>query len=87
MYTKLKNKAVGFVVPHFFDEYLLIALSKNWIQACNGLPKFQILIDDEGRLCLVGPKAHSVCMSLSVCVSLSACFSFSVWMSVSLCMS
>lgn len=43
------------VTPYLLENYLIISFDHKWIEVCNGIPKFTALIDDEGRLVLLGP--------------------------------
>ena len=39
--------------PYLFQDYLVLALSSQWIEKFNGIPTFDVKIDKEGRLHLV----------------------------------
>ena len=41
------------VRPCIFQDYLILALSSQWIEKFNGIPTFDVKIDKEGRLHLV----------------------------------
>lgn len=54
----MKKQKIGSILPHIFGDYLIISLSKQWIDHHGKIPSFEIIIDCEGRLCLVGPKVE-----------------------------
>jgi hypothetical protein len=42
-----------------FEDFLIISLDKNWIDVCEGgIPTFTAMIDEKGRLSLVGPVVY-----------------------------
>jgi len=45
-------KELGTVQANLFENYLIVAFDKKWINVFGGLPVFRIIIDDKGRLCL-----------------------------------
>jgi len=47
-----KLEELGTAQASIFDEYLIVAFDKKWINVFGGLPVFRIIIDDKGRLCL-----------------------------------
>jgi len=44
------------VTPGIFEDFLIIALSKNWLKVCKEFPRFEVTINKRGRLCLIGPE-------------------------------
>lgn len=44
------TKKIAQIIPCLFDDSLIIALSKNWINKFGTMPKFEVLIDGKGRL-------------------------------------
>lgn len=46
---------LGEITPHFFEDKLIISLSKEWINLFNEIPKFKITLDKKNRLVLQGP--------------------------------
>jgi len=52
-------KTISKIKPYLFDNYLIIALSKDWIDVCKGIPEFSVILDNNQRICLVGPKLES----------------------------
>jgi len=48
-------KIIARVIPYLFDNYLLIPLSKDWINIFGKVPQFEAFIDNKKRLVLVGP--------------------------------
>jgi len=48
-------KKIGHVSPYLFENYLIISLDMKWIEICNGIPKFTVMIDNSDRLILLGP--------------------------------
>lgn len=49
------KRTIGEVSPLFFEDKLIISLSKEWIKLFHEIPKFKILIDNKNRLILQGP--------------------------------
>ena len=47
---EMMNKQIGTIAPFFFEDRLLIALSKDWINVFEKLPNFEIKIDSSNRL-------------------------------------
>jgi hypothetical protein len=39
--------------PLLFDDNLIIAFSKQWLDMFSKIPEFEVSIDGKGRLCLV----------------------------------
>jgi len=54
----MKEQKLGIVSPHFFEDFLILSLSKHWINYHGQIPCFDIVINKEGRLCLIGPKVE-----------------------------
>ena len=46
-------KELGTVQASLFDEYLIVAFDKKWINFLGGLPVFRIIINRENKLCLI----------------------------------
>lgn len=44
---------LGTISPLIFEDSLIIALSKDWINHFQSVPKFDVRIDNKGRLCIV----------------------------------
>jgi len=51
---------IGEVSPYFFEDSMIIALSKKWSNLYGKIPIFEAIIDKDNRLCLVGPKISDV---------------------------
>lgn len=52
-------KQICQVKPYLFEDFLIISLDRQWIDVHGGeIPTFTAVIDEEGRLNLVGPKIH-----------------------------
>jgi len=47
---------LGEVIPYLFEENFIIALEKKWVNQCKTPLKFSIILDNKGRLSLIGPK-------------------------------
>jgi hypothetical protein len=43
--------------PMLFEGYLILALSKEWLDAFGELPTFEASLDDNGKLHLVSTKS------------------------------
>lgn len=59
---------LGTISPYFFEDRLIISLSKEWMKLFNGIPKFKVLLDSKNQLVLQGPtvkKSSSEKKSLS----------------------
>ena len=46
-------KKLYHIISYLFENHLLISLSKEWINACHGLPEFDVIIDDDNKLHLI----------------------------------
>lgn len=44
---------LGTISPLLFEESLIIALAKDWINHFQSVPKFDVSIDKKGRLCII----------------------------------
>lgn len=44
---------IGTIQPLLFDENLIIALSNKWVDEFTKIPEFDVIIDNEGRLCII----------------------------------
>ena len=51
----MKQKTIGAITPYFFEDKLIISLSKEWIELFQDIPKFNVIIDAKNRLVLQGP--------------------------------
>ncbi|MBI1829730.1 MAG: hypothetical protein HY222_00660 [Thaumarchaeota archaeon] len=51
----MKTKHLATIFPFLMNDYLVISLDKQWIEVCKGIPKFTVMINEEGRLCILGP--------------------------------
>jgi len=51
----MKVKRLGETSSFLFGDRLVISFSPRWIELFNGIPKFEINIDKNGRLSLIGP--------------------------------
>ena len=43
---------LGTISPLLFEDSLIIALTKEWINQFSGIPKFSVKINEVGRLCI-----------------------------------
>ena len=43
---------IGTVSPFLFDDNLIIALTKDWLDKFSKIPTFDVVINNAGRLCL-----------------------------------
>lgn len=43
---------LGIITPMNLDGYLIFSLSKEWINRFSGIPKFRIMINNNGKLCI-----------------------------------
>ena len=46
-------KKLSHIISYLFENHLLISFSKDWINTCNGLPEFDVMIDSNNRLHLI----------------------------------
>ena len=46
-------KKITKVDSYLFDNFVLIAFSKDWINLMNAIPQFDVLIDEDSKLHLV----------------------------------
>jgi hypothetical protein len=52
-------KQICQVKPYLFEDFLIISLDKKWISVLGGkIPEFTAMIDEKGRLSLVGPVVY-----------------------------
>ena len=49
--TDLTN--LGIITPLLFEQCLIIALTKDWIDQFSSIPKFDVSINKKGRLCII----------------------------------
>ena len=40
------------ITPLLFENYLIVTLSKDWINKFSGIPKFSVKINNTGKLCI-----------------------------------
>ena len=57
--TEMKSKKLGKTSPYFFEDNLIISMSKDWIGVFRKIPEFEVMIDSKGRLVLIGPTIPS----------------------------
>jgi len=51
----MKSHTIAEIKPHLMDGHLIISFDQKWIEVCNGIPKFTVLINKTGHLVLLGP--------------------------------
>jgi len=51
-------KSIIKVSPYVFEDHLIIAFDKKWLQIFSEVPYFEVTIDKNNRLVLVGPKVR-----------------------------
>jgi len=51
----MKNKKINIVIPYLLEDTLVLSLSSGWITICGGIPPFEVKIDKDNRLHLIGP--------------------------------
>ena len=44
---------LGTITPMNFEGYLILSLSKDWVNNFSGVPKFSVKINDIGKLCII----------------------------------
>jgi len=47
-----KLKKIGIIQPYLFEDQLILAFSKDWINVFGKLPCFVVVIDEEGKIVL-----------------------------------
>lgn len=47
---------IGITIPLLFENYLIISLSKDWINQFSSVPQFRVSIDKKRRLCITSIK-------------------------------
>jgi len=52
MVGKIDLSNLGSITPTFFENYLILSLSKDWINKFSGIPEFVVIIDNKRRLCI-----------------------------------
>ncbi len=52
----MNMRKIATVMPYFFEDSLIIPLTKEWLNLFGTSPIFDVKIDKLGRLHLVGPK-------------------------------
>jgi len=55
----LKKNFIQKITPYFFEDNLIISMSKDWIGVFRKIPEFEVRIDSKGRLVLIGPTIPS----------------------------
>lgn len=48
---------LGTVSPLIFNDSLIIALTKDWINHFQSVPKFDVSINNTGKLCIISTEA------------------------------
>jgi hypothetical protein len=43
---------LGITTPLLFEENLIISFAKDWINQFSEIPKFNVMINNNGKLCL-----------------------------------
>ena len=46
----MKEKKLGIISPHIFDDFLIISFSKQWISLNGKIPQFTVRIDCKNKL-------------------------------------
>ena len=46
-------KKISHIISYLFENHLIVPLSKDWINACHGLPEFDVIIDRNNKLHLI----------------------------------
>jgi len=49
-------KKITEVKSYLFDNYLIVSLSKDWVNVFGEIPRFKVVLDNKKQLCLIGPK-------------------------------
>lgn len=52
----MKQQTIQKISPILFEDNLLVSFSKEWIEIFGKIPEFDVIIDKNNRLHLVGPK-------------------------------
>jgi hypothetical protein len=50
-------KKIGEYDSFLFDDHLIISLDKNWIKVFGELPRFEVTVDDDGKLHITSIKS------------------------------
>ena len=45
-------KKIGTVTPTLFDDFLIISLSKQWIDVWQNIPEFSVYVDEKKQMVL-----------------------------------
>jgi hypothetical protein len=45
------------ITPLLFEQCLIIALAKDWIEQFSSIPQFDVSIDKKGKLCIISTEA------------------------------
>lgn len=56
----MKIKQFAQITPHRFEGKLILSLDEKWIEVCDDILTFAVIINKENRLVLVGPKLSGV---------------------------
>jgi len=51
----MKRRILCEVKPYYLDGFFILSLAKEWANLCGGVPQFTAVIDQKGRLSLLGP--------------------------------
>jgi len=43
---------LGIISPLLFSDFLILSLTKNWLEKFSGIPEFNVSIDKKGHLCI-----------------------------------
>jgi len=52
----MKVQKIGTIMPYFFEDSLIIPLTKKWMNLFGTSPLFNVIIDQSRRLHLISPK-------------------------------
>lgn len=52
----MRQQILQKISPILFEDKLLISFSKEWLKIFGKIPDFDVIIDKDNRLHLVGPK-------------------------------
>ena len=47
---------IEIITPLLFENYLIVSLSKDWINQFSSVPQFRVSIDKKRRLCITSIK-------------------------------
>lgn len=46
-------RKIGTVTPYMIDDYLVVSLSRNWVNIYQSIPTFDVFLDEKNRMHLV----------------------------------